>query len=328
MVPHSGHFLIISTLVSADEFTDEESKVLHVKLASMPLVFIQNNGQFEDNVSYQTRSTDQVITVFDDGMEFSQSPGNSSVFMFLNGSNPDKKIIGLNPLNGTANFYYGTDPSAWVTGAVLTSGVMYEDVYPGIDFSVSGTEGVLKSEFIIDAGADPSQIMLVYQGHTGISLNETTGDLVIETPARQVIDEAPFAYQETDGEKTEVSCSYILGPDATVTFELGEYDKSLPLIIDPVMRYSLYFGGDGRDQGNSIAVDDNGYAYFIGTSWSDHLKYFRNQEIKKGAVSAEGLAPGSVQPYFGGGEKDAFVVKVNPDGTNLGISRTWRFRNR
>ncbi len=310
-------FLLSGTLVSADEFTDEESKVPHAKLASMPLVFIQNNGQFEDNVSYQTRSTDQVITVFDDGMEFSQSPGNSSVFMFLNGSNPDKKIIGLNPLNGTANFYYGTDPSAWVTGAVLTSGVMYEDVYPGIDFSVSGTEGVLKSEFIIDAGADPSQIMLVYQGHTGISLNETTGDLVIETPARQVIDEAPFAYQETDGEKTEVSCSYILGPDATVTFELGEYDKSLPLIIDPVMRYSLYFGGDGRDQGNSIAVDDNGYAYFIGTSWSDHLKYFKNQEIKKGEVSAEGLAPGSVQPYFGGGEKDAFVIKIDPDGTNL-----------
>ena len=138
-------FLLSVTMVSADEIAGEDAKVLQAKVTSMPLVFIQNNGQFEDNVSYQTRSTDQVITVFDDGMEFSQNPGNSSVFMFLNGSNPDEKIIGLNPLNGTANFYYGTDPSAWVTGAVLTSGVMYEDVYPGIDFSVSGTEGVLKS---------------------------------------------------------------------------------------------------------------------------------------------------------------------------------------
>lgn len=310
-------FLLSGTFVSADELANEGSKALQVNLASMPLVFIQNNGQFEDNVSYQTRSTDQVITVFEEGMEFSQNPGNSSVFMFLNGSNPDKKIIGLNPLNGTANFYYGTDPSAWVTGAVLTSGVMYEDVYPGIDFTVSGTEGILKSEFILEAGADSSQIMLIYQGHTGISLNETTGDLLIETPARQIIDESPYAYQEIEGEKIEVGCSYILGPDATVTFELGEYDVSLPLIIDPVMRYSLYFGGDGRDQGNSIAVDDNGYAYFIGTSWSDHLKYFKNQDVKKGEISAKGLAPGSVQPYFGGGEKDAFVVKIDPDGVNL-----------
>ena len=310
-------FLLSGTLVSADENVDENSKALQATLTSMPLVFIQNNGQFEDNVSYQTRSTDQVITVFEDGMEFRQNPGNSSVFMLLNGSNPDKKIIGLNPLNGTANFYYGTDPSAWVTGASLTSGVLYEEVYPGVDFTVSGTDGILKSEFILDAGTDPSQIILVYQGHTGISLNETTGDLVIETPAREIIDEAPFAYQEVNGTKTKVDCSYVLGPDATVTFAVGEYDLSLPLVIDPVMRYSLYFGGDGRDQGNSIAVDDNGYAYFIGTSWSDHLKYFKTQEINKAEISAQGLAPGSVQPYFGGGEKDAFVIKVDPDGTNL-----------
>jgi len=325
-------FLFSGTLVTGEENGGENSKALQATLASMPLVFIQNNGQFEDNVSYQTRSTDQVITVFEEGMEFSQNPGNSSVFMLLNGSNPDKKIIGLNPLNGTANFYYGDDPSAWVTGAVLTSGVMYEEVYPGIDFTVSGTEGILKSEFILDAGADPSQIMLVYQGHTGISLNETTGDLVIETPARQIVDEAPVAYQEINGTRKEVDCSYVLGPDATVTFKLGAYDTAYPLVIDPILRYSLYFGGDGRDQGNSIKVDKEGYAYFIGTSWSDHLKYFKNNDkdplanhnppatqsaLSAGDVSTEGLAPGSIQPYFGGGEKDAFVVKVNPDGTDL-----------
>ena len=325
-------FLLSGTFVSADENIIEESKALQANVASMPLVFIQNNGQFEDNVSYQTRSTDQVITVFEDGMEFSHSPGNSSVFMMLNGSNPEKKIIGLNPLNGTANFYYGTDPSAWVTGATLTSGVKYEDVYPGIDYTVSGTEGLLKSEFILDAGADPSQIMLVYQGHTGMSLNETTGDLVIQTPAREIVDEAPTAYQEINGTKTEVVCSYVVGDNSTVTFNVGEYDKTLPLVIDPILRYSLYFGGEGRDQGNSIKVDEGGYAYFIGTSWSDHLKYFKNNEkdplanhnppanqsaLSAGEISAEGLAPGSIQPYFGGGEKDAFVVKVNPDGTDL-----------
>ncbi|PWR75016.1 PKD domain-containing protein [Methanospirillum stamsii] len=327
-------FLFSGTLVFADEIADEDTKALQANLASMPLVFIQNNGQFEDDVSYQTRSTDQVITVFENGMEFNQNPGNSSVFMLLNGSNPEKKIIGLNPLNGTANFYHGTDPSAWVTGAQLTSGVMYEDVYEGIDYTVSGTEGLLKSEFFLDAGADPSQIMLVYQGHTGISLNETTGDLVIETPSRQIIDEAPVAYQEIDGNRTDVACSYVLGENTTVTFDLGEFDPSLPLVIDPVLRYSLYFGGDGRDQGNSIKVDENGYAYFIGTSWSDHLKYFEKYDkdpisnhnppaveaLSTGNISTEGAggpAPGSIQPYFGGGEKDAFVVKVNPDGTEL-----------
>ncbi|NLV26376.1 MAG: PKD domain-containing protein [Methanomicrobiales archaeon] len=324
-------FLLSVTMVSADEIAGEDAKVLQAKVTSMPLVFIQNNGQFEDDVSYQTRSTDQVITVFENGMEFSQNPGNSSVFMLLDGSNPEKKIIGLNPLNGTANFYYGTDPSAWVTGATITSGVKYEDVYEGIDYTVSGTEELLKSEFILDAGADPDQIIVMYQGHSGLALNETTGDLIITTPAREIIDEAPVAYQEINGTKIDVKCSYVLGENSTVTFSLGDYDTSYPLVIDPVLRYSLYFGGDGRDQGNSIKVDKNGCAYFIGTSWSDHLKYFKNydkdplsnhhppavQAQSAGEISAEGLAPGSIQPYFGGGEKDAFVVKVNPDGTEL-----------
>lgn len=309
--------LLGGNVVTAEEVSGEDGKVLHANVASMPLVFIQNNGQFEDEVSYQARSTDQVITVFDEGLEFSQSPGDSSVFMLLDNSNPEKKIIGLNPLDGTANFYYGTDPSAWVTGATLTSGVKYEQVYPGIDLEVTGTEGVLKSEFTLEAGADPYQIVLVYQGQTGISIDEETGDLVIETPSRQMRDEAPFAFQEIDGVIVEVPCSYVLSDDGTVTFAVGSYDTTLPLVIDPVMRYSLYFGGEGRDQGNSIAVDDKGYAYFVGTSWSDHLKYFKNQKTQTAELSAKGLAPGSVQPYFGGGEKDAFIIKIDPDGTNL-----------
>ncbi len=286
-------------------------------IATMPLLFSENQGQYEENVSYQARSTEQVITVLNNGIEFSQSPGNSSVFMLLDGSNPDTKIIGLNPINGTANYYYGSDPSAWISGVPLTAGVQYQEVYPGIDMNLSGTEGLLKSEFTVRPGADPAAIVLQYQGQTGLSLNET-GDLVIQTPAREIVDEAPYAYQEINGTKVTVPCSYVVGENGTVSFSLESYDATLPLVIDPVLRYSLYFGGTGRDWGNSIAVDQNGYAYFIGTTWSDHLKYLYNITQESSAeVSAQGLAPGSVQPFFGGGDKDAFVIKIDPDGTSL-----------
>lgn len=310
------------TFVYADNGADKNTTALQATISSMPLVFIQNNGQFEDEVSYQTRSPDQVITVLSNGLEFNQSPGNSSVFMMLNGSNPDKKIIGINQLNGTANFYYGNDPSAWVTGVTLTSGVKYEEVYPGIDLTVSGKEGLLKSEFILDAGADPGSIELVYQGQDNLTLDAVSGDLIIKTPSREIRDEAPYAYQEINGTRTNVTCSYVIGEESTVTFSLGQYDSTYPLVIDPVMRYSLYFGGEARDQGNSIAVDENGCAYFIGTSWSQHMKFLKGQKSAGSAdggdgLSAQGLAPGSVQPYFGGGDKDAFVIKINPDGTDL-----------
>jgi PKD repeat protein len=291
-------------------------------IASMPLLFIPNEGQFDDNVSFQAQSSpEQVITVFQNGIEFSQgTPDNGTpiepVFMMLDGANNDTKIIGLNQVNGTANYYYGSDPSAWVTGVALSAGIEYNEIYPGINLSLSGKDGILKSEFTVKPGIDPSAIVLQYQGQDSLSINQTTGDLIIRTAGRDIIDEAPFAYQDINGTQVTVPCSYLIGADDTVTFTVGSYDTKVSLIIDPVMRYSLYFGGEGRDQGNMISVDENGYAYFVGTSWSNYLKYFKNHD-QSTQMSAQGLAPGSVQPYFGGGDKDAFLVKINPDGTEL-----------
>lgn len=319
-----GILLVLCALTPAALAEEGNEADVGAKIASMPLLFIPNEGQFNDNVSFQAQSSpDQVITVFENGIEFSQSAGNETtpvepVFMMLDGANKDTKIIGINQVNGTANYYYGSDPSAWVTGIALSSGVEYADIYPGINLTVSGKGGILKSEFTALPGADPSQIVLQYQGQDSITLNATSGDLVIKTAGREIIDEAPFAYQDINGTRKTVDCSYTIGQNNTVTFAVGAYDTSYPLVIDPVMRYSLYFGGDGRDQGNNIKVDNDGYAYFIGTTWSDHLKYFKNHEQgQSGQMSAQGLAPGSIQPYFGGGDKDAFIVKINPDGTDL-----------
>ncbi|HWQ67102.1 MAG TPA: PKD domain-containing protein [Methanospirillum sp.] len=312
--------LVTCTLGTAEQVAGE-NRTAEGAIASMPLVFIENNGQYDDNVSYQAVSSpEQVVTVLQNGVEFSQGDNNGTqinpVFMMLDGANKDTKIIGLDQVNGTANFFYGTNQSAWVTGASLSNVVSYNEVYPGISLNLSGKSGILKSEFTVLAGADPSVITLQYQGQDSISLNET-GDLIIRTAGREIKDEAPYAYQESNGTKVQVPCSYILDASSNkVTFSLGTYDKTKTLVIDPVLRYSLYFGGTGRDQGNSISVDNDGYAYFIGTSWSDHLKYFQNQN-QTGQMSALGLVPGSVQPYFGGGDKDAFVIKIDPDGTNL-----------
>ncbi|MFH0967490.1 MAG: SBBP repeat-containing protein, partial [Methanobacteriota archaeon] len=314
--------LLVTCMLACAASAEEGNRTKEgATIASMPLLFIPNEGQYDDNVSYQTQSSpEQVITVLENGIEFSQSPDSNGsavapVFMLLDGANKDAKIIALNQVNGTANFFYGSDPSTWVKDVKVSSAVQYSEVYPGINLSLSGKDGILKSEFTVKPGADPLAITLQYQGQDSLDLNQTTGDLVIRTAGREIYDEAPFAYQEINGTRSPVTCSYKIGINNTVTFTVGIYDQSKILVIDPVLRYSLYFGGDGRDQGNSIAVDNDGYAYFIGTTWSDHLKYFKSQNQSQ--LSTMGLAPGSVQPYFGGGDKDAFVIKINPDGTDL-----------
>ncbi|MGD2085938.1 MAG: SBBP repeat-containing protein [Candidatus Aminicenantes bacterium] len=57
----------------------------------------------------------------------------------------------------------------------------------------------------------------------------------------------------------------------TYGFEVGEYDKSRQLVIDPVvLAYSTYLGGGGEDYGTGIDVDNSGNVYVTGyTSSTD-----------------------------------------------------------
>ena len=49
-----------------------------------------------------------------------------------------------------------------------------------------------------------------------------------------------------------------------VGFQVGRYDHSKPLVIDPVLSYSTYLGGRARRRGYGIAVDGAGNAYVTG----------------------------------------------------------------
>jgi hypothetical protein len=53
-----------------------------------------------------------------------------------------------------------------------------------------------------------------------------------------------------------------------VSFEIGSYDVSKPLVIDPVLDYSTYLGGSDGDYCEDIAVDTAGNAYLTGLTGS------------------------------------------------------------
>lgn len=64
--------------------------------------------------------------------------------------------------------------------------------------------------------------------------------------------------------------------------------------------YFTNFGGGGADSGNGIAVDPNGNSYVTGST-----------------VSTDFPTTAAVfQPTFGGGNADAFVIKLDPAGAN------------
>jgi uncharacterized repeat protein (TIGR01451 family) len=132
------------------------------------------------------------------------------------------------------------------------------------------------------------------------SLHESLdGDLVLQTKSGDLHVERPAVYQMINGRKKTVEAAYTLDRENKVTFELGDYEKSAPLVIDPVIQYSGNFGGSNFDGSAAIAIDSAGNAYVTGGTSSTDFPLVN--PYQKSAV----------------GESNAFVAKVNASGTAL-----------
>ena len=67
-----------------------------------------------------------------------------------------------------------------------------------------------------------------------------------------------------------------------VSFALGPYDKTMPLVIDPVLVYGTFLGGLANDEAVGITVDSNGSAYVTGWTQSTaaDLRRFLVQQME------------------------------------------------
>ncbi|MEZ5355724.1 MAG: SBBP repeat-containing protein [Bryobacteraceae bacterium] len=171
------------------------------------------------------------------------------------------------PLPGRVNYLMGADPSQWVRDLPTYSRVRYRNVYPGIDVVYYGREGRLEHDFEVMPGADPARIRMRIDGAPEPRMNEQ-GDLVLDVAGKEIVWRKPVLYQEAHGLRRRVEGRYRL-EDSGIGFELGVYDASRPLVIDPVISYATYLGRGGNDTGSRIAVDANSNVYVSGLTNSE-----------------------------------------------------------
>ncbi|HSR05535.1 MAG TPA: SBBP repeat-containing protein, partial [Bryobacteraceae bacterium] len=213
--------------------------------------------------------------------------------MKLIGANPKLRFETLDKQPGISNYFIGNDPTKWRTNVPNYGRVALREVYPGIDLIFYGKERQLEYDWLIAPGADPKQIRVKWEGANQIS-KTTTGDIVLSAALRET---KPRILQE----RKSIEGGYLVRGNE-VGFAVANYDAAKPLVIDPVLLYSTYLGGNGEEQGSGIAVDGAGNAYLTGYTSSTN---FPN------------VSP--LQATFGGGfdGTDAFVTKINAAGSAL-----------
>jgi hypothetical protein len=282
--------------------------------------FIENKGQWDSDVLYLTRmggldvwitrygvnytfyqieknpnakKAEHLPSKFDDEMEDATLLGHR-VLLKLQNHNANPLPQGKIKQQGYYNYLIGNDPSKHASYVGLYKEAVVKNVYNGIDLRYYFENGYLRYDFIVQPGADPAQIRFSLEGEDKEYMKNNT--LCYTTRFGEVQMQDLFVYQQNDKKQVQ---SKFAQENSVWQFQLSNYDKTQPLIIDPLI-YSTYIGGSNEDGVYAIAIDGSGNAYITGYTFSS------DYDTTGGAFQTSN-----------GGSYDVFVTKLNSTGTVL-----------
>ena len=218
------------------------------------------------------------------------------------GANKNAQSVPFGKLTEYYNYFLGNDRATWSSNVSSFEGVLYPQYYPGIDLKVYSQGENLKYEFIVEPGADPSQILFEYHGADQIRLIE--GDLVVKASQFSFIEKKPIVYQLIDGAMVYVNSEYELQDNAVRFCFKEEYDPCYSLVIDPILIFSTYSGSSADNWGSTATPGEHGTLYSAGVTNPSALGGFFP------------VTTGSFQLAYGGGY-DIGILKYDSTGSKL-----------
>lgn len=246
--------------------------------------FIENKQQWNSNIKYKTLLTGNDIYFETDGFLFSlydqektgthhlKDRNHSNIEtkkhiachaykMSFMGGNSNIQVTATNESSYYYNYFLGKDQSKWASFVRSYESIKYENIYDGIDVDVKlNKQFDLKYDFIVNAGANPNDIKLNYNGVDSLYLKN--GNLNIVTSVRNIVESIPLAYQIINNEKIDIACKYELN-DETIHFLFPDgYNHNYLLVIDPVVVEISTYGSVGTEAyGYCATYGENGTLY-------------------------------------------------------------------
>ena len=212
--------------------------------------------------------------------------------------------------------------------------IIYKNLYPSIDVEYTiPKKGGIKYKLILRSGADVSKVKMKYSGDVEKIKKDISENILIETPAGNIVDHAPISFYETNN-KLNLPTEFKINNN-TVSFKLNNSAKSDGnIIIDPwtTMPDSL----PGNPWAYDVATDDYGEVYISGGSGQYCISKYTaggafiwNYSVPTSfwTASGHGYSEMCVLPPHGSillGEPINLagprIMKVNCDGTLASIS--------
>lgn len=271
--------------------------------------FTENKGQWADQALFrgQFHGYDEWLTrsgITFDYYRIARKNGKVGregqiVQMSFLGSNGAVNAVGSEKISHFSKYISskgGAPVVAWSYGQVLQQGF-----YPGIDLRSYKDGDKARYDFQVDPNADPTQIRFSFKGANSVSVDK--GVLTFGTQVGKYGHGDLVAYQMDGSKKVTVPAAFSLDKNNVVSIQLGAYDHSKQLIIDPVV-YGSYYGGDNGPDAVTAAVGDQDGAVYI-TGWTQASQF-----------------PITAGPYFTQikGVQNGFVARLQGDAYSIDYS--------
>ncbi|MES2504504.1 MAG: hypothetical protein V4534_06460 [Myxococcota bacterium] len=266
--------------------------------------FEENLGQWPEKVLFAGRGGESRLFAFTKkGLTL-----NNGLEISFQNSNPNPEVYGGNATGGKSAYYVGNQ-LYWAENVRHFGSIVYKSMYPGIDIVFYPSDNAIEYDFIVAPGADASRIELSLNGQKSTRLTKT-GDLLVSSAVGRILLKKPISYQLNQAGKNEIASAYRVIDKKRVAFDLGSYDRSKELVIDPVvaMGGSAYLEGSAQEVVLTIDYNSATSAIAVG-GWSKSSNFFK----KFNATS-------SYNDNTLGGSADGFITITSSDGSAINYS--------
>lgn len=283
--------------------------------------YIENKGQWNNKVIYKADIGNGALFIEKDRFTFNLYNAEDIRFNHLNPNQPQKpfkrhayEVKFLNSNVSTIksdtsfpeyyNYILGKDNLKWKSQVKAYQIIKYNNLYNNINLKLYSSGEFIKYDFILYPNSNISDIQLEYNGIDHLKI-DNSGNLVVTTSVGEIIEQQPYSYQIIGDKKIEVKSKYIL-KNNIVSFKLfGNYNKALPVYIDPILIFASYSGSTADNFGMTATYGYDGSLFAGGTVFNN------------GYPTTLGAFDSSFNGSTGAGLTDVCITRYNSSGTNL-----------